>query len=126
MRSVLVDTSVWVQHFRRPNHALAHLLDADVVLSHPMVIGEIACGTPPDRANTLSGLGRLQCARVATLQEAVAFLEREKLFGTGCGLIDLLLLASVLITPNTDLWTLDQRLDSLSVRFGASFNSRLH
>jgi len=36
----------------------------------------------------------------------------------GYGLIDLHLLASVLITPGTKLWTLDKRLARLAERFG--------
>ena len=49
MSDVLVDTSVWVDHFRQANPTLAALLESDRVLVHPMVIGELACGTPPDR-----------------------------------------------------------------------------
>ena len=47
MKGVLVDTSVWVDHFRMHNDALTDLLELDVVFSHPLVLGEIACGTPP-------------------------------------------------------------------------------
>ena len=45
--TVLVDTSVWVDHFRRPNAVLAELMGFDEVLTHPLVVGELACGTPP-------------------------------------------------------------------------------
>lgn len=47
MGLVLVDTSVWVELFRRGQPALVRLFDADRVLSHPWVLGEVACGTPP-------------------------------------------------------------------------------
>ena len=47
MTTVLVDTSVWVDHFRLGNAALERLLIQDAVLCHPWVLGEIACGTPP-------------------------------------------------------------------------------
>ena len=54
MSGVLVDTSVWIDHFRNRNEALAILLSQDLVLTHPMVVGEIACGTPPaPRSQTL-------------------------------------------------------------------------
>ncbi len=46
MTGVLVDTSVWVDHFRHGNPALVRLLAQDAVLVHPLVLGEIACGTP--------------------------------------------------------------------------------
>lgn len=45
--SVLIDTSVWIDHFRNGNEALVELMAQDRALIHPMVIGEIACGTPP-------------------------------------------------------------------------------
>jgi predicted nucleic acid-binding protein len=54
---VLVDTSVWVAHFRHANHTLTALLNADQVVCHPFIVAEIACGTPPHRARTLAGLG---------------------------------------------------------------------
>jgi hypothetical protein len=46
------------------------------------------------------------------------FIEREKLYGLGCGLVDMALLSSTLITPGARLWTFDKRLASLAGRFG--------
>lgn len=125
--SVLVDTSVWVGHFRHRNDALVRLMEADQVLIHPMIVAELACGTPPaPRAQTLGDLGLLQPARQATLAEVIALVERERLYGLGCGLVDITLLASTLITPGARLWTLDQRLEELSARFGVGYRPRLH
>jgi predicted nucleic acid-binding protein len=126
MKMVLVDTSVWVQHFKQCNQALVNLLALDAVLTHPMVIGEIACGTPPDRGQTLASLELLQPVRPAALKEVIAFIEQERLYGLGCGVVDLLLLASVLISPGTELWTQDRRLGLLSERFGVSYRLQLH
>jgi hypothetical protein len=86
MNPVLVDTSVWVDHFRRGNPQLAQLLQQDMVLMHPMVLGELACGTPPARARTLADLQRLRPARQASMREVLGLIEREQLFGLGCGL----------------------------------------
>lgn len=47
---ILVDTSVWVDHFRTGNRKLADLLDEEQVLMHPFVIGELACGSLRKRA----------------------------------------------------------------------------
>lgn len=121
MKRVLVDTSVWVDHFRRPNSVLADLVSIDLALTHPVVIGEIACGTPPDRAATLRMLGKLARSNQATIPEVIAFIERERLYGKGVGLNDLILLASVLMTPDTGLWTLDKRLAALADRFGVRY-----
>ncbi len=126
MTSVLVDTSVWVDHFRTGNRSLIALLERDAALSHPMVLGELACGTPPARSHTLSDLSLLQQAHQASLSETMDFIEREKLYGLGCGLIDMLLLASTLLTPNTRLWTLDRRLAGLADRFSVLYTPLIH
>jgi predicted nucleic acid-binding protein len=125
--SVLVDTSVWVDHFRQGNGKLVELLGTDLVLSHPMVVAEIACGTPPSpRAQTLSYLQSLAMARQATLDEVLALIDRSQLHGLGCGLVDLSLLASTLITPQAQLWTLDKRLGELAHRFGVNYPHAQH
>lgn len=68
--SVLVDTSVWVEHFRRLLSVLVQLLQADAVLVHPLVILELTCGTPPEpRARTLGDLALLRQTRLATLRK---------------------------------------------------------
>lgn len=123
---VLVDTSVWVDHFRQRNAPLVALLAQDVVLMHPLVLGEVACGTPPSRAQTLADLQRLQATQQATVREVIALVERERLFGLGCGLVDLSLLASALMTPGATLWTLDRRLAALAERFGLAHRAALH
>ena len=126
MNGVLIDTSVWIDHFRYGNDALIDLLGLDLAMSHPLVIGEIACGTPPRRQQTLSDLDNLQAARQASVREAMDFVDREQLFGQGCGLVDVLLLASTLMTPGARLWTLDKRLGALAERFGALHAAPLH
>jgi predicted nucleic acid-binding protein len=125
--SVLVDTSVWIDHFRNGNDALVDLIGLDLALTHPMVLGEIACGTPPaPRIQTLAYIGLLQPCNQASLSEVMEFIEREKLYGLGCGLVDMALLASTLITPGAELWTLDKRLADLAGSFGAAYRTTLH
>jgi predicted nucleic acid-binding protein len=126
MDCVLIDTSVWVNHFRVHNPALINLLEADAALIHPMVMAEIACGTPPLRLTTISDLNELQKPQLATLIEVMEFVERERLYGLGCGVVDMILLVSTIITPNSKLWTLDKRLLSMSEKFGVLFSPNLH
>ena len=115
---MLADTSVWVAHFRKPEPTLQTLLSADQVLCHPMILLEIACGTPPaPRERTLRHLRQLRFATVANTDETLALIEREQIQDSGCGAIDLLLLASVLLTPDAVLWTLDKNLRALVARF---------
>jgi len=123
---VLVDTSVWVDHFRQGSMPLVGLLERDAVMIHPMVLGELACGTPPSRTQTLADLQRLQPAQQASIREVMAFVEHEQLFGLGCGLVDLSLLASTLMTPGASLWTLDKRLATLAERFGVAHRPAVH
>lgn len=118
MSRVLVDTSVWVGHFKRPNPDLAGLIRRGVVLSHPLIVGEIACGTPPDREQLLRDLADLPQSNHISVSEVVEFIEREQLYGKGCGLIDVMLLASARVTRATKLWTLDRRQAALADRFG--------
>ena len=127
MSAVLVDTSVWIDHFKNRNEVLEKLLSQDLALTHPMVIAEIACGTPPaPRARTLGDMALLPMIRQASLHETMSFIERESMYGMGCGLVDLILLASTLITPGTKLWTLDKRLVALAKRFGVTHQLAMH
>jgi predicted nucleic acid-binding protein len=126
MKGVLVDTSVWVDHFRQHNGVLTDLLELDLVMAHPLILGEIACGSPPKRAQTLSDLHALQQVRQASVREVMDFIERERLFGSGCGIVDMLLLASALMTPGVELWTLDKRLHAMAERFGVAHRPTLH
>jgi predicted nucleic acid-binding protein len=126
LNGVLVDTSVWVDHFRQGNAALAELLKLDLVRMHPLIVGEIACGTPPQRDRTLLDLNALQPSQQASVREVMDFIERERLFGLGCGLVDLLLLASTLMTPGVELYTLDKRLHALTDRFGVMYRPARH
>lgn len=126
MTGILVDTSVWIDHFRRNNDALVHLLERDLVLAHPLIIGEIACGTPPNRQQTLADLASLRQGQQASIQEAIALIDSKRLYGLGCGLIDMLLLASTLLTAGAALWTLDKRLNALAERVGVKHQPVTH
>ena len=127
MTRVLVDTSLWVGHFRRANPVLKSLLAMDQVLCHPLIVLELACGTPPaPRERTLGDLGMLRQAVVATTEETLALVEKERLYDSGCGAIDVALLASVLLTPGAQLWTTDRSLDALALRLGLAFKPTGH
>lgn len=124
MALVLVDTSVWVAHFRRANPFLRSLVAMDQVACHPLVVLELACGTPPaPRERTLGDLRVLQQAVVATFDEILGLIESEQLHDSGCGAVDVSLLASVLLTPNTLLWTADKNLQALSARMGVAYSA---
>ncbi|WP_413728293.1 type II toxin-antitoxin system VapC family toxin [Sodalis sp. RH19] len=122
VQDVLVDTSVWIEHFRQNNVELVDLMMQDRVLIHPFVLTELACGTPPTpRRRTLGDLALLRTCHSANQTEVRNLIEQEGLYGQGCGLVDMTLLASTLITPNARLWTLDKRLATLAVRLGINW-----
>ena len=106
---ILADTSVWVEHLRTGSERLRSLLYSEQVLCHPLVVGELACGTLRNRQEILSTLRALPEARVAEHGEVLRFVETRRLHGRGLGWVDVSLLASALLTGCT-LWTLDKPL----------------
>jgi predicted nucleic acid-binding protein len=107
---ILVDTSVWVDHLRKNEAGMRRLLGTGQVLSHPLVIGELAMGSFKRRDLLLSELGDLPKAKLAGHDEVLQFISRHALFGSGIGYIDAHLLAAVRLMPGTLLWTRDKRL----------------
>jgi predicted nucleic acid-binding protein len=106
---VLVDTSVWIDHLRRREPVLAQLLSDGLVLMHPFVSGELACGSMQNRPSILSGLHALPSAELASNSEVLSLIEDRRLWGRGLGWVDTHLLASALLS-NCAFWTLDVRL----------------
>lgn len=124
---VLADTSIWVEHFRRANPVLQSLVATDQVLCHPLIVLELACGSPPaPRSRTLADLRRLQQVVVATTDETLALIENNRLYESGCGAVDVALLASVLLTPDALLWTADRKLDALATRSRVQYKPIRH
>ncbi|MHB1143587.1 MAG: type II toxin-antitoxin system VapC family toxin [Thiobacillus sp.] len=111
---ILLDTSVWIDHLRQGDAQVASLLEAGLVLSHPFVIGELACGQLKSRAEILGLLAALPQALVAQEQEVLFFIERHSLMGRGIGYIDAHVLTATALTEGARLWTRDKRLDSLA------------
>lgn len=111
---ILVDTSVWVEHLRKGTPALAAALQQPRVLTHPFVVGELACGKLKNRDEVLQLLGELPAAPAATDAEALDFIERRALMGRGIGYIDVHLLASVALAGTARLWTRDKRLAAVA------------
>jgi predicted nucleic acid-binding protein len=118
--TILVDTSVWIDHLRTNSPALRRLLDNDLVVCHPLVIGEIACGNIRHRAEVLESLAALPTTPTIDHEELLAFLKTHKLFGQGLGWIDVHLLASARLQQVT-LWTFDQSLQSAARKLRCHF-----
>jgi predicted nucleic acid-binding protein len=106
---ILVDTSVWIDHFRNDNAELRKLLNNNEVMTHPFIIGELACGLIQNRSEILNLLAELPAVITADHQEVLKLIESKKLYGSGIGLIDAHLIASALITK-VGIFTLDKPL----------------
>ena len=120
---ILVDTSVWIAHLRKGDSGLAELLTEALILVHPFVVGELACGDLRNRARILSDLEALPSAVSATHEEVMRLIEDRKLWGLGIGWIDGHLLASALLS-NCQLWTLHRRLVRAAVVAGVNLYRR--
>ena len=107
---ILVDTSVWIEHLRAADAVLVSLLSEGRVLTHPMVVGELALGNLHNRKEVLGLLDRLPKAPVATDDETLMFIERRHLMGRGIGHVDAHLLAAASLAGLCHLWTNDRRL----------------
>ncbi|MGH9063551.1 MAG: type II toxin-antitoxin system VapC family toxin [Acidimicrobiales bacterium] len=119
---ILVDTSVWVDHLRASDSALAGLLDNGAVLAHPWVTGEVALGHLRQRHEVIRLMSRLPQATVATDGEVLTLVERDALHGIGVGYVDAQLLAATRLTPGASLWTADRRLAAAAARLGTAFD----
>jgi len=118
MTEVLVDTSVWVDHFRRSNESLVDLPSLYMTMIHSMIVTDLACGTPlVPRTRTLADIATLLHARQASLTKVRELIERERLFGLRCGVMDLTLLASTMVMTRARLWTSQWHLRHLTLRF---------
>ena len=86
------------------------MLDSNVILIHPMVIGELACGNIRNRAEVLTRTRRLPMSPVVSEDDLLSFIENYRLMGRGIDYVDVHLLASVAITEDALLWSRDRRL----------------
>lgn len=106
---ILADTSVWIDHLRNGNKRLSGFLNEGVVLCHPFIIGELACGNLKNRTEILDMLASLPTMPVAEHSEVLDFISRYKFQGKGIGWIDAHLLASTFLAKSR-IWTLDESL----------------
>ncbi|MGO4832919.1 type II toxin-antitoxin system VapC family toxin, partial [Rhizobiaceae sp. 2RAB30] len=114
----LADTGIWIDHFRQIDPLLSQTLADDMMLCHPVVIGELALGSLRNRAATLAYLAALRESAVATHPEVMEMVERHQLHSMGIGYSDAHLLASTLIDSRAELWTRDKRLGAAARKVG--------
>ena len=120
---ILVDTSVWIDHLRKGIPTLAEALEREDVLTHPFIIGEMACGRIRARSEVLQVLSALPSGAVAKDVEMLPFIEDHRLMAKGIGYIDIHLLASVMLTEAAQFWTRDRRLAAVAAELRIAFEN---
>jgi predicted nucleic acid-binding protein len=119
--SILVDTSVWIEHLRSGNRHLSELLDSNMILMHPFVLGELACVRLVNRKAVLALLAVLPGARVAGDEEVLYFIGERALMGRDIGYVDAHLLAATALYAPARLWTSDRALRAVADGLGLAF-----
>ena len=120
---ILVDTSVWIEFFRKSDPEIderlsAYLENGQVVICS-MVFGELLQGVGDEREEKailefLENLPRINETNL--LIEAGKVSYRHKLFTKGVGLIDAAILVAA-INLNLEVWTLDKKLMQVLSQF---------
>jgi len=117
---VLIDTSIWIDHFRNSNDQLVELLNDGEVFCHPLIIGELACGNIKNRKEILTALQALPQSSVVDHDEIMFFIDKNQIMGKGLGYSDIALLASALVTM-IPLWTFDQKPSAIAKKLNIHF-----
>ena len=118
---ILVDSSVWIDHFRSTNSELVLMLAQGQVLQHPLVTAEIALGSIKDRDGVIPLLTMLPQAPSLADAALLDFILQHGIFETGLGGVDAHLLGTVVTDGTCKLWTRDKRLAAKADDFGLLF-----
>ena len=116
---ILVDTNVWINHFRKTDAELVANLNTGSVACHPFIIGELACGNLKNRGEILELFQSLPSSPTVESDELLTFIESNSLMGKGLGYVDIHLLASAVLA-GIALWTNDRKLRRASQDLGIS------
>jgi hypothetical protein len=118
---ILVDTSIWVDHFHASEPSLVALLHDNQVGCHRAVIEELALGSIKQRDRILALLENLERFPVLTHEEVMALVGKRQLWGRGLSAADVHLLGSVILVGGARLWTRDKRLLAACRDGGAAY-----
>lgn len=118
---ILADTSIWIDHFRQTDTRLVLLLETGQVMCHPFIVGELALGTLKQRRVIIEYLTDLPSTTLASQEEVMDFIEKQRVFGQGIGYVDAHLLASARLS-SVPLWTKDKRLHAVAATLGVALS----
>lgn len=117
---ILVDSSVWIDHFRAADDALNRVLLQGAVVQHRFVTAEVALGSIANRAQIVARLSALPQVEPVDEDRLLDFIRDSELAGCGIGLVDAHLLMACDLQHH-QLWTRDKRLQAQAERLGWSY-----
>ncbi len=109
----LVDSSIWIGHFKKADSKLISLLEADEAILHPFIIQELYLGRPRGKELVFERLAKLPCLPILPDDQFRHFVDKYKIFGKGIGIIDSHLWGSAHL-HKVSLYTLDKKLGRLA------------
>lgn len=118
---ILVDTSIWIDHFHATEPSLVTFLRDNLAGCHRAVIEELALRSIKQRDRVLVLLENLQQFPILTHGEVMALVDRRQLWGRGLSAADVHLLGSVMLVSGARLWTRDKRLLAACRDSGAAY-----
>ncbi len=107
--NTVVDTSVWISHFKKSDPVLLELLRNKQILMHSSILGELISGNIQNRAKTIFDLKMIPFISEPEREKIHDLIESKKLYGKGLGWVDFEILASC-ITEKCSLYTHDKML----------------
>jgi predicted nucleic acid-binding protein len=123
---ILVDTSIWIDHFKGIlQEHLDYLLAGESVIMHDFVIGEIVMGALRERGERIAFLQSLHRIATAKDTEVRMFVESVALHGTGLSYIDAHLLTAARASADAEpvrIWTRDKRLHAHAEHLGIAYS----
>ena len=120
---ILVDTSIWIDHFHSTEPLLVDLLSQDQVGCHPLIAQEIALGSIRQRDVVLSLLANLCQFPTVGHGDILFLIEQRQLWGRGLSAVDVHLMAAAIVDPGAQLWTRDTRLKVACTETGVALFS---
>ena len=119
----LVDTNLWIEHFKNKNSDLSTFLLEGKVVVHDFIIGELSLGSfnKADRSRILARLKVIEKIRTSSNDQVLEFIESHKLHIAGIGFIDAHLLHAC-FENKIRLMTLDKSLRKQAEKLNLSFS----
>jgi predicted nucleic acid-binding protein len=119
---IIVDTSVWADHFRQPSSVLTEIGRSGKLRMHPFIVGEIAAGSLAQWDKTVAALKTIPTVPIVADNDFFDFMKDHRLMGSGLSFVDIHLLAAVKATATAVLWSRDKRLVAKSEELGCLFS----